>query len=478
MDKKSLKFFDYFLESERHKIDDILPFLKCNNCSEYMLDPKSCVQCGEQICEPCIKKKCNHPPTTSRHFKVFLDNLVFSCRYSKFGCKERVKFLDLRNHTNSCEFARNESSSNSKVEKKKSAVLTLNDFITKTDDESSKANISINLTCLNCKKTLSDREAFVGHLSQCYVKMDVDNPNEANEKLISEFKQNLEKYQESNFLYWKQINQEWIENLAIANIEFEENYRRKNDKINELVSTISSYLSNGMLQNDKEYMDLCENERHLIEKKNELQKIYEAKVKEYNDKQTTMEYQIQQKIEEYKKSLNEIDHQKLIICEELKRKGNNQIISDLTETSSTDCSKCGNNDEKMKKLFCQNCRKKFCEAKCVNICKGSVCNQNGVIVCPSCSVSCGLCRKYNYCDNCKRKCFYNLCNNRFCPECYKRNEHQARNQNINCKFFTCEIDNRCDCLMTSLFCNKCEKRMCSNCSSKHVNHFPFLADNK
>jgi hypothetical protein len=30
--------------------------------------------------------------------------------------------------------------------------------------------------------------------------------------------------------------------------------------------------------------------------------------------------------------------------------------------------------------------------------------------------------------------------------------------------------------MTSLFCNKCEKRMCSNCSSKHVNHFPFLAD--
>jgi len=241
-----------------------------------------------------------------------------------------------------------------------------------------------------------------------------------------------------------------------------------------LTNTISNYLNNGFLQNDKEYLDLLEAERSYLDKKLILQRELEVKSKEYNDRQLILDNKIQSKVEEYKKSLAEIDSQKMILCEELKKKHPYPIILDLTESTNFDCSKCGNKDEKIKKLCCQNCRKKYCENKCVSICKGIVCSQNGVIVCPNCSIACGLCKKFSYCDNCKKNCFYNQCSNKFCFECFKKNEHQARNKNINCKFFTCEIDNKCDCLMTSLFCNKCEKRMCSNCASKHLNHFPFL----
>jgi len=475
MDKNKLTITDLILDSERIKIDEYLPFLKCSNCFEYMLDPKYCMQCGRHICDTCLKKTCNHPANISRHFKLILDNLTFSCKYSKYGCMEKIKFLDLKSHNQRCEYARSDSIQFLKLEKKKSSIYSLNDYVVRNDDESYKANSFYNLKCLKCNQIFPDKEHFVYHLSSCYEKKDDENSNESKERLLKEFRENVNKYLDGNFNYWKQTNLEWIENLKLVNLDFENSYEKNRGKINDLVLSISNYLANGYINSDLEYVQLLELEKNLTEKKNELMKRQEEKVRELNEKQSFLENNIQNKIEQYKKSLNEIETQKLIICEELKKKGNFQIISDLSESSLSNCSHCGNSDDKIKKLFCNNCRKKFCENKCVNICKGNICNQNGIIVCPNCSSSCGLCRKYNYCDNCKRKCFYNLCNNRFCPECYKKNEHQARNPNINCKFFTCEIDNRCDCLMTSLFCNKCEKRMCSNCSIKHTNHFPFLA---
>ena len=470
---KDKKLLELICENERHIIEDILPFLKCINCYEYMLEPKCCMQCGKQICEICIQKTCKHVATISRHFKMILDTMIFRCKNVEQGCKEKIKYLDLKSHNKKCEYALIDIKSSKIFEKKSNNVYSLNNYLIKSDDESIKANNNFSLKCLKCKINFSEKEKFVSHLSVCYVKIEEDNMN-SKEKLLKEFDENLKKNQELNLNNWKHNNLEWIENLKQSNKEFENNYNNLTEKTNGLVITISKYLSNGFLQCDKEYLELLEKEKNLTEKKNELQKNFEIKFKEYNDRHSVLETKIQKKIEDYKKDIIDLDNQKLVLCEELKKKGNFPIIAELSNSFNSDCSKCGNSEEKVKKLFCENCRKKFCENKCVNLCKGSICSQNGIIVCSTGSVACGLCRKFNYCDNCKKKCFYTNCTNKFCPECFKKNEHQARNPNINCKFFTCEVDNRCDCLMTSLFCNKCEKRMCSNCSSKHLNHFPFL----
>ena len=61
------------------------------------------------------------------------------------------------------------------------------------------------------------------------------------------------------------------------------------------------------------------------------------------------------------------------------------------------------------------------------------------------------------------KCFYEKCDNYFCPECYNRNKHQQRDKGESCNLVPCEICQRDMCIMTSILCSHCDKRICNNC---------------
>ena len=110
--------------------------------------------------------------------------------------------------------------------------------------------------------------------------------------------------------------------------------------------------------------------------------------------------------------------------------------------------------------------------KCAQKCKNSSCN---TYLCTQCSARCNLCNKKNYCEKCLKKCFYINCKNKFCPECYKKNEYQARESNKNCSIFTCDDEaHNVVCLMTTLYCPKCEKRMCNECLMKDKEHLKYM----
>lgn len=211
----------------------------------------------------------------------------------------------------------------------------------------------------------------------------------------------------------------------------------------------------------------CTLEQETLMNKNKFYSIEKLtnKSEEYEKLKSELESQLNESISIYKNQL---------ISLEIKEKWIREALSDKVLVSDIDgekCFVCNSTDDTSKKYFCPNCRGKFCISKCLKQCKGVGCNK---YVCPIDNKKCKLCHKTNYCDSCQKKCFYQLCMNTFCPDCYKKNEHQARNQNINCKFFTCDKDNVCDCLMTSMFCSKCETRLCNNCLLNDTDHFPFL----
>ena len=126
---KDKKLLELICENERHIIEDILPFLKCINCYEYMLEPKCCMQCGKQICEICIQKTCKHVATISRHFKMILDTMIFRCKNVEQGCKEKIKYLDLKSHNKKCEYALIDIKSSKIFEKKSNNVYSLNNYL-------------------------------------------------------------------------------------------------------------------------------------------------------------------------------------------------------------------------------------------------------------------------------------------------------------------------------------------------------------
>ena len=70
---------------------------------------------------------------------------------------------------------------------------------------------------------------------------------------------------------------------------------------------------------------------------------------------------------------------------------------------------------------------------------------------------------------------YSKCPNKFCPECYRKNEHQSRTSDKNCAFFTCDDEEKNTvCLMTTLYCSQCDKRLCNKCLMKDKEHHSFL----
>lgn len=229
-----------------------------------------------------------------------------------------------------------------------------------------------------------------------------------------------------------------------------------------------------ILEKDPEYINIMNIRTQLLKRKNELEIELSKRINEINRIKAESELKFESIKFQY---LKKIENLEKIECE-LNRaidKIQPGLLPSMNTRNIHACGVCSNESSQVKKVICEDCKMSFCENKCIKLCVGEACKgPNKKYVCPNHISSCGLCGKNSYCDVCQKKCYYINCKNQFCPTCFRRNEHQIRNPNISCRFFTCERDQHSDCIMCSIFCQKCEKRLCKNCIRTEIDHFPFL----
>jgi len=376
-----------------------------------------------------------------------LGNLTFKCKFASNGCKEVVKYVDLKTHSNNCKFKEKifEKYSSKDIN---NSLFKLDNPRKSVSESFSKLNGVTKFKCNYCSELYEKNDDFLTHYNKCkklsnYIEKCSNDPtqflenkiNEVNELRTNYQKLNTAKYQNLIIKLMNNYNK-FIENKPLLQGTKDEekketsffDARNFNDKIDKL---------------NKEKVSLT-NEKYELEKfinNFEIDNNYNS-----NQSEALLKHQISV-------------FQKLLF----NRKGSvNDKYALFKDDGKSKCIVCGDVNPDTKKYHCKTCRNYFCENKCIVKCNSENCKSEEFI-CPRDNVNCSLCHKLKYCDKCKKKCFYNNCSNMFCAECYKKNEHQARGATVNCNFFTCERDQKNDCLMTSLFCNKCEKRLCNNC---------------
>jgi hypothetical protein len=335
----------------------------------------------------------------------------------------------------------------------------------------------ISIKCTQCQsgQTFLTKNEFLQHTKICSGNnsnsthlQDSHNNNAlmpSQEEINKTFHSIFDNIQSKFVVLQKDKFHEFFKNINTKFNTFQSLYEQKIDKIAFYENNINKLSSDDFVAQDEEYKNLIATENNLLNDKRSLIEQQQQKLEKFEAIQAEYENSLMEDIYEYKNRLLQLEIQEKWMKEDLE---GNLLVTDF---GGENCSSCGSDETTTKKYFCPNCRGKFCVGKCVQQCKGPNCQK---YICPKDNKKCNLCHKLNYCDSCQKKCFFLNCNNSFCPECYKKNEHQARNQNINCKFFTCEKDAICDCLMTSLFCPKCEKRLCNKCLMNDLEHFPFL----
>jgi hypothetical protein len=486
----STNVLDLIESSEKYKIEEYFPYLKCVKCLEIALEPRQCFTCNYVFCQKC--KICSHPLILSRHVKLILDNITFKCKFNKSGCDAIIKYFDIRQHHLNCKFSETDLNSmisiNSTNSMKSSAInkssdsfyFEKNSSIANSWIYSSKAKASydisresvlftasnfnhenyegnLNVKCQNCGIQCSNKTKFMEHYKNCI-------HNKKQEDILNTFSYSHSQL-ENKFLSYMQdkLNERKKTQINKFN-QYENLLENSRNHIKEMEEQILKFNNEDNSNDDPEYVEILKREASLNESKLILSEVLSKKIEEYNKILQENEKEIEMSICEQKNILLALELEEKWAKEELE---SSMFCSDFDDK----CTICGNEEHTVKKYFCQSCRGKFCVDKCAKQCKAKECNK---FICPKEGNDCKLCHKLNYCEPCKRKCFYQGCLNTFCPECYKKNEHQARNSNINCKFFTCEKDQICDCLMTSLFCSKCEKRLCNKCLMNDKEHFPFL----
>lgn len=489
----STNILDLIDPSDKVHIEEFLPFLKCYKCHEIMVDPKFCVTCNLNVCIKCKPGSCDHPAIQSRHLKYILETMNFKCKFSSKGCMQMLKYLDIRSHLVSCKHVNyrnimqgaasgnvnlsNSLFSNSSLLNSgrqnnlgsnnnpgafttvKKAAINEDKFKMLVDVGSLEGKI--NVQCIYCKNDFSNKKQFIEHSKACFPS---DNKSD---DLIANFSQN---YENIRNLYYEMQKEKIHDNVKDLTHHLNEFYNKMNNKISQNEAAelkITKFLTDEFIKEDEAYIQLEIQEQELEKKKNELALQLKKKIEEYRYHDTQQEKSLMNELGNYKNITIQLEMEEKWLKEE--------IESSVFEAAGEKCAKCGSEDNNVKKFFCQECRGKYCIEKCAIKCKNQTCPKGIKYMCPRDTKKCSLCHKSNYCESCKKACFFVDCSNQFCPECYKKNEHQTRNQNINCKFFTCEKDQVCDCLMTSLFCSKCEKRLCNKCIMKDVEHFPFLA---
>jgi hypothetical protein len=459
----SSNIYELIDPADKIKIDEYLPFLRCYKCMDVMLEPKTCLTCNLNLCPKCHKQTCSHPLSQSRHLKSILEGLSFKCRNK--GCDKTLKYFEIRPHLLTCTFSFNDRNDQKEQISKSMVVLPdKKDSAVDINDNLSRSMIFNNQnerlpSCKYCNTPFQDRTKYLEHMKTCI-------PQEPEKNVVELFRQKLTNLQTT---FGQYSTEKLKENITLT----QKLLKEKSDIIEAKYNNMSSYENIlGKTKNDESLLDdpeillIKQQEERVKKEKADLQKSYQDKVNEYQQKLTVYESSFNEEIKQYKEKLASLEMEEKWLKEDMD--------SSLFITDSGVCNTCGNNDTNVKKFFCQDCSCKYCINKCAKVCKNPYCSKTNKYICPRDSKACNLCRKFNYCEECKKRCFYQNCQNSFCPECFKKNEHQARNSNINCKFFTCERDQICDCLMTSIYCSKCEKRLCNRCLMNDIDHHPFL----
>lgn len=490
---------------EKYKIEEYLIYLKCSKCLDLMLEPKTCITCSKVLCSKCHKSNCNHPLITSRHIKSILENMYFKCKYNKDGCIATMNYLGLKRHAEACEFfKKNERSmdmvnrsialNNTTEEKPKSSIKELAPVSISQKMNYSPANISFSCECGEKFNTSNSdcKKIYLNHKRECMLLKTNNNQEENVNKLdakskkclVDDFLENLKRVKETYIEVSSQKDKFYIDQLK-NNIEIlNKNFNDKSDKISNMETELNNHLQipnhnkckvpDKILKNDDEYQRLESQKAKLTSAKEKLEQEYLRLTNNALELQQKGENDLNKLAEIYRRQLYQYDLEEQWIKEEIANYNPELLYSAFL--GGDGCSKCHDGNPKQKKFFCQECRKRYCAGKCAKVCKTPACLKISKFICPMCYPPCGLCRRNQYCDTCRVRCFYENCKNRFCPECFKRNSHQSREKNIDCKFFSCERCSACDCLMSYLFCQKCDKRLCNNCVFTEKKHFPFLLD--
>ena len=457
--------YNYIDKQENQGVlEEFLNYLKCCRCGIILLEPKFCGICNKVLCGSSCKNSANcptlHKISISRITKTLLSNLSFKCKYFSNGCINLIPYNELEKHLNTCKFKGKLVVDNSQ----KPFINNSNDLVGSSfiKNNSSiyfkKDQSSVNtskIKCIYCSEYYENNDLFLEHYNTCknlssQIDKSSQDPKFFLNLKLSEISDLRAKYQMFNTTK----NQNFIDKISKSYESITSNLNLKNNVVK----------NSGLFDEESfriKINDLYNKREKLLKERMEL----EQSISNNND---LMEYSTvnpesltEQSILKYQISI----FQKLIS----KRQMNNKFS--VFKVDNSKCYVCQNNDPNTKKFSCKRCRNSFCEFKCITQCKSASCKSEA-FVCPIDNSICKLCHKLHFCDNCKKKCFYQGCKNVFCVDCYKKNEHQARGATVNCNFFTCERDQKNDCLMTSLFCNKCEKRLCNKCT--HIdphNHF-------
>lgn len=475
----STNMIDLIDPSEKYKIDEYLQFLKCYKCNEIMIEPRQCFTCNYGICQKC--KMCTHNLSQSRHIKSLLESISFKCKFHMKGCPAVIKYPDVRQHLLSCRYADEKFLNPSNKELKSSSMSNfpsrlLSHNLKEPDLSASYISLDqvfnsykisdyegkVSVKCYKCDSSFHNKSEFIQHIKLCNPSESENNKTEPKDELLSKFYETHESFQKqfAEFIFDK-IREN--KNIALRNAQqFESLLLQKKEAINNFEKLGLKFNNEDYLKEDPEIQALIKEESCLNEEIKHLIENFNKKIEEMNKMQERNENVLKEELDEYKNSMLQLELEERWAKEDLEA---TLFANDFGDR----CTICGNEESGIKKYLCQNCRGRYCVDKCCKQCKH--CSR---YICPKDSKKCQLCQKPNYCESCQKGCFFQGCSNTFCPECFKRNEHQARNSHINCKFFTCERDQVCDCLMTSLFCPKCEKRLCNKCLMSDKEHFPFL----
>lgn len=513
--KLSMK--DLISSEDVQELRDLWPYLKCSRCNELMIEPKMCITCNKNLCIKCKGQNCNHETIVSRHLKNILENLQLKCKFYDNGCneKETYNYFKMKNHAEKCPAVLDAYITN--VMDYKSSSYQNEDPLTSVLNTMSQQKMSdpiMNSTVLmyktvtlnsanmeNSPKTTSftcscgetfdgnnTKELFLSHKKECLQKKEYEfNQKEENnlglrERLISEFMMKIEKLQNCFAEASEEKQSEFLSKAHYDMNKFHNEIKQKEETMKTTESELNEYYSKQgskrdfvpqeYLNSHPEYMKLYEKERELMKKQEDLENKLLNATKNFNDKKYQSEKELRDLAKEYKTKLQQYEIEEAWLKETISQY-NPGIISSVFSDTDT-CHHCKNVNVKIKKYYCQECRKRFCAGTCAKICSTGPCAKISKYICPECVPRCGLCRKNVFCNDCKKKCFYAECKYTFCPDCYKKNGHQERSGSNNCAFFTCERDKRKACLMTSMFCVKCEMRLCNNCLFNDKEHFQYL----
>ena len=516
----NLTMKDLLTPLDVEKLRDLWPHIKCSKCGELMIEPKMCISCNKHLCNKCHKANCNHEIIISRHLKSILENHRFRCKFFMNGCEDdsMYDYFKLKSHAENCSAFKQAycNKSNAMIEVKSNPVQNeLSSLLSVFDSKLNETTFSppVNLsykpitlgslinvdkqdnndltefTC-NCGEIFSGssvKDKFLKHKKICLQKKEYEyNQKEENkglkEKLVQDFMVKIETLQNCFAKLSKQKHEDYINKALFEMNCFHNELEKKDENIKVTEEEIKDYYKNVSLNKDyipeeileknKEYKYLINEENLLISRHKDLENRLIEATTNFNLKKANSEKELKNLAKELKNKLQQSEVEEKWLIEMISQYSPTIISSVFSDTDT--CSLCKNVNVNIKKYYCQECRKRFCAGSCAKICSTSNCSKINKYICPECTPRCGLCRKNVFCSSCKKACFFNECKNMFCPDCYKRNVHQQRGANNNCAFFTCEVDKVKACLMTSLFCVKCEKRLCNNCLFNDKDHFSSL----